>query len=248
MKSIILGIPQTFFHPILIFTAAVMLTAMGIVMPPAHGNGQQGRERSVQIKINKNQPIDIVAVKVNGALVEPGRKFAGDVDWFNGMTVTIKNVSDKPVVFATVAVMAPHEKNGVRTQVEGRDIYELIELMYGDPPPMPGKARSNPVLPLMPGQTADVLLDERWRDEFYSRFRRQDSSTDIPELTLSVHRVAFLGDDDTMWMHGFRRRRDPKDPMSWLTIDDPPRQNHAARKPKFVGALKPGSNLGGRNQ
>jgi hypothetical protein len=162
------------------------------------------------------------------------------------MTVTIKNVSDKPVTFATVFVMAPYEKNGVRKQVNGRDLYANIELIYGEPPPMPGKRRSKPVALLMPGETADVLLDEVWRDQFYFRLRLEDSSTDIPELTLSVHQVAFLGDDDTMWMHGFWRRRDPKDPMSWLTIDDHARLNHVVQKPKFLGALKPGSNLGGR--
>jgi hypothetical protein len=246
MKSIILGIPQTLFHPILMFTAAVILATLVFVMLPAHGSGQQGKERAVQIKTIKNQPVDIVAVKVKGAPVEPGQKFAGDSDWFNGMVVTLKNVSDKPIVFATVFVMAPEEKNGVRTQIEGRDIYANIELVYGEPPPMPGgPPRSNRVPPLMPGQTAVVLLDETWRDEFYSRLRGRDSSTDIPELTLSVWQVAFLGDDDTMWMHGFWRRRDPNRPGAWLTVDDPPRLNHAARKPKYLGALKPGSNLGG---
>jgi hypothetical protein len=209
----------------------VILATLVFVMLPAHGKGQRGKERAVQITTYKNQPVDIVAVKVKGAPVEFGRKFAGDDDWFNGMVVTLKNVSDKPIMFATVSVMAPHEKNGVRTQVEGRDLYENIELIYGEPPPIPGgPPRSNRVPPLMPGQIAEVLLDERWRDEFYSRFRRLDSSTDIPELTLSVWQVAFLGHDDTKWMHGFWRRRDSKNPMSWLTMDDPPRLNHAARK------------------
>lgn len=246
MKSIILGIPQTFFHPILIFTAAVMLAALGIVMPPAHGNGQQEKERSVQIKIYKNEPVEIVAVKVKDAPVKIGQKFAGDSDWFNGMVVTIKNISNKPVTFATVFVMAPYEKNGVRKQVNGRDLYANIELIYGEPPPMPGKRRSNPIALLMPGETTDVLLDEGWRDQFYFRLRLEDSSTDIPELTLSTFQVAFLGDDDTMWMHGFWRRRDPKDPGSWLTVDDPPQMNHAAGIPRFLRDTTPGVNLGGR--
>ena len=189
-SSSILMTRKTLSHPIRAFMTSVIFATLVFVMLPAHGKGQQGKERAIQIKTYKNQPVDIVAVKVKGAPVEFGRKFAGDDDWFNGMVVTLKNVSDRPIVFATVSVMAPHEKNGVRTQVEGRDLYENIELIYGEPPPMPGgPPRSNRVPPLMPGQIAEVLLDERWGDEFYSRFRRLDSSTDIPELTLSVWQV-----------------------------------------------------------
>lgn len=230
MKSSILITRKSSAHPILAFTTSLTLAILVFVMLPPHGRGQERKERAVQIKTYKNQPVEIVAVKVKGAALERDRKFTGDSDWFNGMIVTLKNVSDKPIVFATVFVTAPHEKNGMRTKVEGTDIYANIELIYGEPPPMPGEPpRSNRVLPLMPGQTVDVLLDGGGRDEFYSRLRRRDSSTDIPELTLSVFQVAFLGDDDSMWMHGFWRRRDPNRPGAWLTVDDAPQLNHAAR-------------------
>lgn len=231
MKNNLVGILHSLYHPILILAVAVMLAALSTVTPFAHGNGQQEKERSVQIKIEKNEPVEIVAVKVKDGPVKIGQKFAGDSDWFNGMVVTIKNISSKPVTFATVFVMAPYEKNGVRKQVNGRDLYANIELIYGEPPPMPGKRRSKRLALLMPGETADVLLDEGSRDQFYFRLRLEDSSTDLRELTLSTSDVAFLGDDDTMWMHSFWRRRDPKDPGSWLTVDDPPQLNHA-RNPR----------------
>ncbi|MGH9969537.1 MAG: hypothetical protein ACREBG_17315 [Pyrinomonadaceae bacterium] len=247
MKSILPRTPQTFFLPILIFTASVTLATLGVVMPLAHGSGQQGKERSVQIKIDKDPPAEIVAVKIKGASVEIGQKFVGDADWFTGMVVTIKNVSNRPIVYATVLVATREEKNGVRTQFNGRDVYDIIELTYGEPPPMPGKLpRPNTDPPLMPGQTTDLILNEKWRDEFYSRLRHQDASTDLGELTLSVYQVAFLGDNDTMWMHGFWCRRDAKDPGTWHTIDDLPRFNHAPVKASFLPAPKLNSHLRGR--
>lgn len=239
MKTVVPAFPNTVLQPILIFTASVMLVTVMVLLPPVHGSGQQKSDRTVRIKVDGNPPAEIVAVSVKGAPVESGRKFAGDSDWFSGLTITIKNISDKPITFATVAVMAPQVKDGVRKQVDGRDLYELNELMYGDPPPRPGATgRYTRVPPLIPGQTTDLVLDDKWRDEFYSRLRRQDSSTDIPELTLSVYQVAFLGEDDTMWRHGLWRRRDPKNPGAWLTIDDPPRLNHAVGKPNFFGPME----------
>lgn len=228
---------QALTDKVLILTIAVALATLIIVIPHAHGIGKPEKERSVQIKIYREPPAEIVEVKVKGAPVEPGQKFTGDSDWFSDMTITIKNISDKPIVFATVAVMAPHEKNGARVKVEGGDLHELIELTYGDAPPWPGKPASYRVPPLAPGQTTEVLFDDKSRDLFCSRLRLHDASTDIPELTLSVYQVAFEGDSDKLWMHGFWLRRDSKDPMRWITIDFPPQRNHADRKPRLLGAL-----------
>src|SRR5882724_8164396 len=161
MKSIILGLPQTLIHPILMFTAAVMLATLVLVIPLARGSGQ-GKERTVKIETFKDQPVEIVAVKVKGAPVKPDQKFAGDSDWLNGMTVTIKNVSDEPVVYVTVSVGAHYEKDGVhRRTSDGRDYVATIDLGYGVRPHLPGEpARTYQATPLMPGQTADLVLSD----------------------------------------------------------------------------------------
>lgn len=222
----------------LIFAISAILAMLVVVIPRAQGSRQEEKERSVQIKVYKEPPAAIAAIRVKGTPVEPGVKFVDNSDWLNGLTVTLKNVSDRPIAFVTVAVIAPHKKNGVQEQVDGRDLYEIIELKYGEPPPAPGKAASTkPMRPLMPGDTADVILEEKQRDELYSHLRLRESSTDISEVTLSVFQLTFLGDNDTLWMHGLWRKRDPIDPMRWVTIDSPPQRNHADRKPRFLGAL-----------
>lgn len=237
--------PETSFHPILPFTIIVMLAALVLVMLSAVSSGQQGNERTVRIKTYKDQPVDIVAVKVKGVPVEPDRRFTGDSRWFNGMTVTIKNVSDKPVVWAMVLVSAYQERDGKRMKTsDGRDLVAGTELMYGvrplisGEPPLPYSAT-----PLMPGQTADLVLTEFYCEQLYSLLRKSDSSTDIPELNLMLEEVSFYGDDEMKWRNGLRRRRDPNRPGAWLTVDDPPRLNHAARKPNLIGARMPGPNL-----
>jgi hypothetical protein len=239
MKSIILGIPQTLFHPILMFTAAVMLATLVFVMPLARGGGQQGKERAVKITTFKDQPVEIVAVKVKGVPVELDKKFVGDNDWFNGMTATIKNVSDKPVIYVTVSVTAYYEKDGVRKRTsDGRDRRAAVDFGYGLRPRLPGEStRSYSAAPLMPGQTTDLVFSGIHRDQLNGLLSREDASTDIPELILWVDHVAWYKEDEEMWIRGAMYRLDPTNPGRWIPKDDPDsplsRLNHAFRKPKL---------------
>jgi len=210
------------------------LLALLFVGLPTPGGAQQLKARSVRIVTYRDQPVDILALKARGAPVQPDRKFQDDTDWFNGMTVTIKNISDKPLVFVTVLVTAYHEKNGVRKRIDGQDFVAGIDLMYGVRPLLPGEPpQTYRAVPLAPGQTADLVLSGRSRDELYALLRSRDSSTDVPQLTLRLSEVHFEGDENTMWMRGLMRRRDPNDPMRWNTIDPPrPERNHARRGAK----------------
>lgn len=246
MKRSILIVQKTLSHPILTFTTTMILATFVFAILPARGSGQRVKERSVQIETYKNQPVDIIAVKVKGVAVEPGRKFAGDSDWFKGMTVTLKNVSEKPVVWATVVVLAYQEKDGKRRKTsDDRDMAVGTTLMYGVRPIIPGEPPlSYSATPLLPGQTADLVLDERCLYELDTLLRKSDSSTDIPELNLRLEEVSFYGDEETKWRNGLKRRRDPNRPGAWLTVDDPPRLNHAIRKSKFLGSRVATSKLG----
>lgn len=251
MKSIIPDL-GTVRHQILAFTTLVMLGTLVVVMLPAHGTGQ-GKERAIRIKPFKDQPVDIVEIKVKGLSVERDQKFTADSDWLKGITVTIKNVSDKPLIYITVSVTAYYEKDGIRKRTsDGRDRLAAIDVGYGLRPRLPGEpARSYGATPLMPGRTADLVLSELQRDELYGLLRQEDSSTDIPEVALWVDHVAWYGEDDKMWVRGRMLQRDPNNPRLWLPVDDPDRQpsrlNHAAWKPKFELARMLGLNLAPRH-
>jgi len=257
-SSSILITRKNLSHSILAFTTVMIVATLFFVNLFAHGSGQQGKERAVRIEkfkirgVEIKEPVEIVAVKVKGAAVEPERKFAGDSDWLNGMTVTIKNVSDKPVVYVTISVGAHYEKDGVRKRTsDGGDYVAAATIGYGLRPYLPGEPpRSYSALPLMPGQTADVVFSGIKRDELFRLLRQEDASTDIPELTLWVDHVAWYGEDDKMWIRGRMHRLDPDDPRHWMPVEDPDpplsRRNHAARKPKFALARMLGLKLAPR--
>src|ERR1044072_3348597 len=106
---------------VLPITTNVIIAALFFLSLAAPDAAPQAKERVVKIITLKDQPVDIIAVRFKGGPVEAARKFKGDSDCSNGLTVTIKNVSNRPIVFATVLVTAPHEKNGVRKQIDGLD-------------------------------------------------------------------------------------------------------------------------------
>jgi len=224
-------------------TGSLVASVILFVGLAASGSAQQTKERIIKIITFRDPPVEIVALTVKGTLVQPDQRFHGDSDWFNGLTVTIKNVSDKPVVYTGILVTAPHEKNGMRQQIDGRDYVVGIDLMYGVKPVFPGEAaRSYRPVPLAPGQTADIMLSDMLRDQIYSLLRNRDSSTDVSELTLRLNEVVFEGDDNTMWRYGYRHRRDPANPMRWNVVDPPrPKQNHRKREAKSAAVSIAGS-------
>ncbi|HEX8141382.1 MAG TPA: hypothetical protein VF553_02230 [Pyrinomonadaceae bacterium] len=184
-----------------------------------------------------DQPVEIVAVKVKGVPIKPKQKFDGGNDWLNGMTVTLKNVYDKPVAFVSVLVTAYYEREGRRSkQRDGMDVQAAIELMYGAQPPRPGEPAPPYMYPVQPGDTVDVVLSEAKRDELYSLLTEDDASTDIMELTVRVYSVFFEGDSETMWRTGRMLRRNPNDPNRWIPVKSGASLMQAARKPKLVAA------------
>jgi hypothetical protein len=154
------------------------------------------------------------------------------------MTVTLKNVSDKPVGYASVLVSAYYEKDGKRIkQRDGMDVQAAIELSYGIQPTRPGERNvSYYSSPLLPGETIEVVLSERSRDELYSLLTKDNASTDVVELTVRLYLVFFEGDSETKWKTGRILQRDPNDPQRWIPVKRNTSSGQAKGKPRAVQA------------
>lgn len=55
-----------------------------------------------RLPIDKNEPLRIGAVKAHGQTLRKNQKFDGGTDWLKDLTVTVKNVSVKRVLFASI--------------------------------------------------------------------------------------------------------------------------------------------------
>jgi hypothetical protein len=214
-----------------------MLAIAFATLLPISGVAQQGKGRLVQLVGYRDQPVEIVNVKVKGVSIKPKHYFNGDSDWLKGMTVTLKNVSDKPVAFVSVLVSAYFEKEGQRIKRNGEDIQAATEMGYGAKLPPRGQPGS-PVYypPVPPGETIEITLSEHARDELHSLLADDGASTDITELYLRVYEIFFEGENDTKWNTGFRLRRDPNDPRHWIVVESKTQARQAIRKPRVVPA------------
>lgn len=221
---------KNFSRPVLALLLIVILLPLGMA--------QQAKQRVVQLSVFRDSPVEIVAVKVKGAEVKPKQKFSGDSDWLNGMTITLKNVSERPIAYVSVLITAYYEKNNARIKVNGQDVQAAIELYYGVQPLPPGDERVLPfyIPPLMPSYTTDLVLTERSRDELYSLLGERNASTDITELTITPYVVFFQGDSDTKWRTGHMLRRDVNSNRErWIRIDLGP-TSQTTSKPRFMRA------------
>jgi hypothetical protein len=231
----------------LILTSMVFLSALGFVVAWAARSGaqqdqQQGKQRVMQLKVYRDQPVEITSIKVGGVSIESKRKFKAGSDWLNDMTITLKNVYDRPVAYVSVMIGAYYEKgDGTRLRRGGQDVLAVIEVPYGFQPP--GQGDPDPpyyVTPILPGQTVDVGLTEKWRDQLYSMLTEGKASTDVTELNVRVYRVFFEGDSDTVWSTGRMLRRDPTNPDWFKPISSRAPSSRAAGKRRSVQASHAG--------
>lgn len=219
------GNSKSFSRSLLVIAFTVLLSVLGIA--------QQVKQRVVQLVPYRDQPIEIVAVKVKGVPIKPKQKFDGDSDWLNGMTVTLKNVSDRPVAYVSVLMGVPYGKKNSRPVNAG------AVLQYGVRSLRPGENYPAGFIkpePLLPGETVDVVLTERERDQLHSYLAEKGASTEITELNVRLYEVFFEGDSDTKWSTGRMLRLDPNDPNRWIPIESGTPSGRAVSKPKFVQA------------
>lgn len=153
-------------------------------------------------------PVDIVGIKVKGRAVEPNRKFLAEEDWLNGLTFTLKNVSDKPISYVDVELLFPARAG---SQVDGA----LFELRYGVKPILPNNSDvGNRPKSILPGATLDLTLSEAEVQGVVSiLLSHAGISSNVESVTYCVGTVFFEGDEDTFWSRGHLLRRDSNNPM-----------------------------------
>lgn len=215
------------------FTNHLMVGIVFAAILSSFAFSQQAKQRSVQFKSYADQPVEITDVKLNGLSVRPKQKIEANSDWLNGMTVTLKNVSDRPVAYISVLVSAYFEKDGSRIKLNGNETQTGVELRYGIQPARPNEPNFSLGQVVLPGETVSVELTKELRDEFTTRLsessveRFKGASSDISEIIIRVYTIFFEGDSDTMWNTGRWLRRDLKNPRLWTPL---PSSNLQIRK------------------
>lgn len=181
----------------------------------------QKQDRVLEKESWRNEPIKVSNLKVKGRKVTIGQKFSEDDDWLNNLTISIKNTSDKAILFLEMAVVFPRSNDN-----EPEYTYRL---KYGSIPAPPGTAPiSNMPDMVKPNETIDIVLSEEEYNHIKDSLRMSGYPANTERVQLSLAAVIF--DDETMWRGGHILHRDPNDPEKWKT--DRPKGNTSNRNPR----------------
>src|SRR5215471_2001699 len=88
--------------------AIFLLPALWLML--GHSNFQD-KERLFDRKMQRNEPVQLEEIQVRDThgrkKVQAGVKFHGDEDWVKGVTLKLKNLTEKPIVYLEAKVYVP---------------------------------------------------------------------------------------------------------------------------------------------
>lgn len=157
-----------------------------------------------------SEPLEFVNLKVEGKSVEPGVPFLAGEDWLKGLTITLKNISGKPIVGIDVNVEIPIIDTNLRRVA-------LVSLTYGSNLlPLKLRDKKNTAKPIGDGQSVTLVLT----DGIYSGMQQtRAEGGGVPGFDLvRIYLLTAIYDDDTAWAEGLIVRRDADDSGRWSVV------------------------------
>lgn len=175
------------------------------VTPPAPAIQQRTRDRVVKLDGWPNEPVKITAVKLRGGeLIKPGVIFPAVDDWVRGLSLTVTNISNRPVCFIHVQLYLP--RAGDDAGDAARDA-----LMFVCDPVTASKPN-----PLMPGKSLEMVLTDSDYVAHEALLERHGYPRTVSEVELKVVEVVFFADEGRKWSKGQMMREKPDSPGTWL--------------------------------
>ena len=172
----------------------------------------------------RTEPIKIEKITTNGAVVELGKRFPGDKDWLKGLTILVKNVSDKAIARIELNLDFP------RSEPVPEDVpFYSMPLVYGlDPLDYPNSGHP-PIL--LPGERGELRLPDVNLPVIKKDLADLGYPEDVTRARLRLDVVIFL--DRLMWGSDEILHPDPKNPKSWSILE------FSVRPARFAHRRKP---------
>lgn len=171
---------------------------------------EQAQERTIKQKSWGNEPVKVSKLKIKQKPVGFNQRFLSEDDWLKGMTVSLRNITDKTILFIALRVAVPITKTSVPEYEAAYNLY------YGTDGRSPG-APAMPSKPILPGETVDIVLSEEDFNSINKLVNAENTSERIMQANVLIETVLFS--DDTEWHVGNMFRKDPKDSTKWMLIN-----------------------------
>jgi len=174
---------------------------------------QQPKERVIRrLPVEENEPIAITDIKVDGRSVSLDKNFTADDEWFRSLVFSVKNKSDKLILFASIRLQFPRPADS-----QGRTAID--DVSYGNGALQTRRPTSQETLVgISPDETVEIRLPAQQFVGLRELLKATNYPSSIDKLDLRIGHVIFA--DDTMW-YGKAFRRDPNDPTTWIPSQIP---------------------------
>lgn len=205
--------PKTYLRTlkILVIAAVFVLGSSWASLHTSSGKTGQNKERLLEKGTFRKEPMRVVGMKAKGKPVESGKKFVEEDDWINSLTIRLKNVSRKPIVFFEVSLTFPADAQRPYGPVPGY----VRDIKYGKEPLSGGAGSLNQLPPVMPNDFVELTLSADDQEAIETALTQMDYPKGV-YVKMVLRTVIFA--DDTMWRAGETLTRDPKDPSSWKVV------------------------------
>lgn len=174
---------------------------------------QGAQERNVRKVKAPNEPVKITKLKVKGASRSFGQNFIDDDDWLRDLTLKIKNISNKPIVYLEISIDFPRPEK----QPPDQSPPFQSSLGYGYYSVLNSPLPLDTPRPLMPNESAELKLTDANYDSLMATLKHLNYPAVLKEIELTISTVIF--NDDTGWRLGTPTRRDPNRPDRWINAE-----------------------------
>jgi len=189
-----------------VFSSIAVLALIACIFYPSAA--QQSQQRLIsRFPIEKDAPIEITDIQVNGKSISFDQKFFADDDWVKGLAISLKNKSNRKIIFASFQLFFPRQ--------ESTELVLMDELSYG---PYVLLSRPPTAAERTVGIAPDETIDFKFPPNQLDGLKRFliDANGSFQTANFRLGRVIF--DDDSMWYVGGLFRRDDKNPSGWIHV------------------------------
>ncbi len=143
-------------------------------------------------------PVEILSIRLNGKDVQPGEKIKGTDDWLQGLSFTLKNISDKPIAYVDIGLQFPQPRGFV-----------VYSLNYGVDYSRGERRRESSPPAIQPGETLKLVLTKEKYPIFQRILAQGGASSSFDTAKYFIGRVSFENEPDVIWEGGNLKQRDP---------------------------------------
>ena len=180
-----------------------MIIAIGIKNSAVDAKLQ--REKTVEKLAYGNEPVELLEVKLVGKSIKLGERLAAADDWLRGLSLALKNRSNKPIVFVEIALDFPETKDsGPKMSYRirlGQD--QLV------------KSSDRPPLHIAPGEPLQIDVAGEY-DKLKTFLEARQHISSINRAAVRISFIEF--EDGTAWGAGAMLRPDPDNPKRYIPI------------------------------